>query len=195
MTKLVLLTAVFVLLAGSAAAQVRTVTDYFLAMPADVYSTDIEGKKITGKAALEKFRRSLIKIEDIRNGYLRLEGPWEGWAEIALFKKKDGSYIIGHAESGCGPTCSGFLKFYRYSAGKWTEITAQVIDLPDETEAARIFKEKGMDTSESGTEHYYRLPRVGTTVRMACNMCAETAEGDFILREYKWDGRRFSAVR
>ena len=89
-----------IVFASIAAAQPKTVTDYFLAMPADKYSKDIEGNEIKNKSELIKFRKSLIKIEDIKNGYLKLEGTWEGWVEIALFKKTDGSYVIAQAENG-----------------------------------------------------------------------------------------------
>jgi hypothetical protein len=87
------------------------VTDYFLAMPNAAYSRDASGTTIKGKAKVDAYRRSLIKIEDIKNGYLRLEGPWEGWAEIALFKRTGGGYIVAHAENGCGPACSGLSNF------------------------------------------------------------------------------------
>lgn len=183
------------LLSAGAAAQIKTVTDYYLAMPDDKYSTDIEGNKISGPAALEKHRRSLIKIEDKRNGYLRLEGPWEGWAEIALFKKKDGSYLIGHAESGCGPVCSGFVKFCTYAGGVWTDVTSSFFKEPSEADVTAIFEAKKIDIEESGTDVYYLLPRVGTTLRMACNMCRENGPSDFVLMSFKWNGVKFAAVK
>lgn len=195
MKNIILAVLVTAFLAVAAAAQVKTVTDYYLAMPDDKYSTDIEGNQIKGKAALEKFRRSLIKIEDKRNGYLKLEGPWEGWAEIALFKKKDGSYIIGHAETGCGPACSGFVKFYTYAGGNWTDVTEKVFAEPSESEVLSIFKSKKIDIEGSGTDFYYLLPRVGTTVKMACNMCREARSPDFVLRSFNWNGVKFAAVK
>lgn len=143
MRKILFLFATIIILPVFASAQMpKTVTDYFLAFPNDKYAVDFDGKKITNKAALTKFRKSLIKIEDTKNGYLRLEGAWEGWAEIVLFKKKDGDYLIAHAESGCGPACDGFVKFYTYKAGKWTEVTETVFPKLTETEIKKAFNDK-----------------------------------------------------
>jgi hypothetical protein len=176
-------------------AQPKTVTDYYLAMPNNVYSTDMEGNKITSKPTLTKFRKSLIKIEDIKNGYLKLEGTWEGWAEIALFKKTDGQYIIAQAENGCGPACVGFVKFWTYTAGKWTEITKQVFaDLSEKT-AAKAFNAKKPAADEAADEKgfsfYYLLPRQGKTLKVACNECTQSGAEDFVFMEYEWNGAKF----
>ncbi len=175
--------------------QTKTVTDFYLAMPSDVYSTDIEGNKITGKAALEKHRKSLIKTEDIKNGYLNLEGAWEGWAEIALFKKKDGSYLIAQAESGCGPACEGFIKFFTFKSGKWTNVTKQVFPNLSETQIKQAFITKKVDLEENGLSHYFVLPQQGTTVKMACNMCNNGDGEHFTLMEFTWNGDKFSVKK
>lgn len=174
--------------------QPKTVTDFYLAMPSNVYATDIEGNAIKGKAAITKHRKSLIKTEDIKNGYLRLEGGWEGWAEIALFKKKDGSYLIAQAESGCGPACEGLVKFFTYKAGKWTDVTKQVFPNLTEAQVKQTFIGKKLDLQENGTSHYFLLPQTGTTVKMACNMCSEDAN-NFTLMEFAWNGERFTVKK
>lgn len=196
MKKTIILCALLTMIfsASALAQQPKTVTDYFLALPNDKYSTDIEGKKITGKANLAKFRRSMIKIEDVKNGYLKLEGPWEGWAEIALFKKKDGSYLIAHAESGCGPVCDGLIKFYTYKAGKWTDVTKQVFPNLTEAQIKKAFTDKKIDTEENGLDSYYLLPQEGTTVKLACNQCSEEAN-DFVLMEFVWNGEKFTVKK
>ncbi len=176
-------------------AQPKTVTDYFLAMPDNVYSTTLEGKKVTGKPALTKLRKSMIKIEDIKNGYLKLEGAWEGWAEIALFRKNDWSYIIAQAENGCGPACDGFVKFWTYKSGKWTEITAQIFPEISQKTAAKAFNAKKPANEESADENgfpfYYLLPRQGRTLKIACNECTQSGAEDFVFLEYEWNGSKF----
>lgn len=193
MKKTILLFALLtVALAVNAAAQTpKTVTDYFLAFPADKYATDNNGEKINGATPLKRFRKSLIKIEDVKNGYLKLEGPWEGWAEIALFKKKDGSYLIAHAESGCGPVCDGFIYFYTYKAGKWTDVTFKVFPNLSEAQVKKAFADKKIDTSENDLNAYFLLPRQGTTIKMVCNECSEEAN-DFVLMEFEWNGEKFT---
>lgn len=144
------------------------------------------------KTGIVKHRKSLIKIEDVKNGYLKLEGAWEGWAEIALFKKKDGSYLIAQAESGCGPVCSGFIKFFDYKNGKWSDVTDQVFPVLTEARIKKAFVDKKIDTEETGANIYFVLPREGTTVRMSCNECSDTGDQDSILLEFNWNGEKFT---
>ena len=195
MNKLLLTVAILMLSATASMAQLRTVTDYFLAMPNAAYSRDASGAVIKGKAKVDAYRRSLIKTEDIKNGYLRLEGPWEGWAEIALFKRTGGGYIVAHAESGCGPACSGFVKFWTVSGGKWTNVTAGVFKELSDVDAAKLFNRKKAAEDETasaeGFSFYYLLPREGKTVRAACNECSNSGGDDFILAEWEFDGAKF----
>jgi hypothetical protein len=177
MKKLILFTALFFAFSLSIFAQPKTVTDYFLAMPNDLYSSTIEGKKITNKAALIKHRKSLIKIEDIKNGYLKLEGPWEGWAEIAL--------------------CDGSVKFWTYKAGKWADVTKSVFTQPTGKAVAKQFNATKGETDEaadeSGMPFYYNLPRQGKIMTLACNECSEVQDGkdDFTIFSYEWNGTKF----
>jgi hypothetical protein len=177
-------------------AQLKTVTDYFLAMPADLYSSDAKGNKVTGKTALANLRRSLIKIEDTKNGYLRLEGAWEGWADIALFKRTNGSYIVAQAETGCGPACTGSVKFWSVTNGKWGDVTRSVFTELKDAEAAKLFnarKAKGDETATANDfSFYYLLPREGTTLKAACNTCTEEGTDDFVFAEWKWNGTKFT---
>ncbi|MBL8182376.1 MAG: hypothetical protein JNL64_12285 [Blastocatellia bacterium] len=194
MKKLTLTAAIVITFAAAASAQLRTVTDYFLAMPNDVYSTDASGTKLTTKAAITKYRRSLIKIEDIKNGFIRLEGSWEGWADIALFKKKDGSYLVAHAETGCGPACSGFVKFYTVNAGIWTDVTGSVFKELTDVDAAKAFNRRKSEEDETASvddfNFYYILPREGRTIKAACNQCTES--DDLTIAEWDFDGAKFT---
>lgn len=197
MKQVIFLTVTVLTLVFNGIAQPKTVTDYFLAMPNDVYSTSLDGKQITNKLALTKLRKSMIKIEDIKNGYLKLEGAWEGWAEIALFKKNDGSYIIAQAENGCGPACEGFVKFWTYNAGKWADVTKTVFTEPTGKAVAKQFNvtkhAEDEAADESGMSFYYSLPRQGTVMRVVCNECSQVDDGkeDFTIFQYEWNGAKF----
>ncbi|MGI8639698.1 MAG: hypothetical protein ACR2MG_07065 [Pyrinomonadaceae bacterium] len=91
----------------------KTVTEFYLKLPA---------KYLQILEAIPN-RRSLIKTEDTANGYLRLESKdWEGWGEVALFKRANGSYVVAVTEYSCAPVCDGNLTFLDYKNGKWKEI-------------------------------------------------------------------------
>ncbi|MEP6925941.1 MAG: hypothetical protein ABI954_15845 [Pyrinomonadaceae bacterium] len=155
----------------------KIVTDFYLAMPNDNYSHPY-GREIKGKAAITKYRKSLIKIEDIKNGYLKIEpNEEEGWSEIALFKKTDGSYLVAHSQVGCGPACGGGTEFLTYAGGKWTDVTKQFFPaLTKEQKAAQ--------------DCLFELPRAGRILTMSCgNTEDDTEEGKVF--HFEWNGAKF----
>ncbi len=182
---------------STAAKEPRTVSEFYLALPARLsqirgnggglrhyfdggFAFSSGAERLTG-AALAKHRRSLIKIEDVNNGYLRLEGAWEGWSEIAIFKKAGGSYLVAVSQTGCGPGCSGEVMFLTYTNGRWSDVTRTVFP-------ADPFNSEG----------YFELPRTGTTVKLKCGADNEGLElepgecrGDTVLAEFKWDRGKF----
>ena len=182
-------------------AQPKTVTDYYLAMPDTEEFSFYRNAETTDKAALIKFRKSLIAMEDLKNGFLKLEGTWEGWAEIALFKKTDGSYLIAEMRADCGPGCEGHLRFFTYKNSKWNDVTYDY--LPKYGEIAMAFNQKrpkgtraanvaGDDTE--GFSFLYQLPRVGRSIKISCGMCIpkqNDPNDQFIFAEYIWNGAKF----
>ena len=176
-----------------AAAQTRpkTVTEFYLALPTsfnvvknleqspfrdgfffnDFYSNE----RNTSGAEIMKFRKSLIKIQDVQNGYMRLEGTWEGWVEIALFKKADGEYLVALSQVACGPGCQGDVMFLTYKKGVWTNVTKQVFP-----------------SSPSSDRGYFKFPRVGTTIDLICgDDGGEDCKDGSKLAEFKWNKTTF----
>ena len=71
-------------------------------------------------------RLSLIKYDRRENNFVRLGAKnFMGYAEIALFKKKSGGYLVAVNEYAQDKTCcDGGLTFYEYNKGKWKEVEA-----------------------------------------------------------------------
>lgn len=167
----------------AAFSQPKSVTDFYLAMPSNFYNF----AQVKGKAALAKYRRKNIKTEDIKNGYIRIESTdMEGWGEVALFKKKDGSYIIGQTETGCGPVCGGGIDFWTYKAGKWAKVSQQVFPFSD-ADIQKIFDAR--KTEEEDRAYYFELPRQGRTIVAKCDGC--DSSGDGVIASFGWDGAKF----
>ena len=82
--------------------QPRDVVDYYLLLP-DRYLL------LSGGA---QERDAAIKIRDIKNGYLRIEGAWKGYTEIALFRNPDQSAMIAVSNA---KAMKGFICVDRYS--------------------------------------------------------------------------------
>ena len=182
----------FILVVCSVAqTQLRTVTDFYLILPGSINGIrGTEDSEIPGfendfffyanernesRDAIAKYRKSLIKIEDVRNGYLRLESnDWKGWAEIALFKKVDGSYVVAISQVGCEPNCTGGILFATYKNGRWKNVTQQVFPL------------------SSQTQGYYQLPRVGTSVVRICgDKSSKSCVFGGELAEFQWNKEKF----
>jgi hypothetical protein len=184
---------VFMSFSIASAQQPKTVTDFYLALPSGTYDLRPKGEgdsylfresdNIKGKAAISTFRKSLIKTEDVANGYLKLQSiDWEGgWVEIALFKKTDKSYIVAVSQVECGPGCSGEVNFLTYANGKWIDVSGQV--------SPKLSREEGEATSEGC---YFILPRVGRTLKMSCGDSGD--DKDKVKAKefsFEWNGTSF----
>ncbi|MBS1792662.1 MAG: hypothetical protein JSS81_02340 [Acidobacteria bacterium] len=182
--------------AAPPAAQLRTVTDYYLALPDDLFALDDSGRTIRDRGALLKYRRSLIKVEDIQNGYLKLVGNWEGWGEVAIFKRSGGGYLVAASTVECGPVCNGVLKLQTYDGGQWSDVTDQYAPKINGKIILDGFGKNGGFNEElkSGDDlpYFYKLPREGRMLNVACNECdSDTGEGDFVVLTYEWNGDKF----
>lgn len=137
-------------------------------------------------------REQAVKIKDVPNGYLRLEGTWEGYTEVALFRKADGSALIGVILSECGPGCQQKVRFLEWDGAAWRDRTGEV--LPEVTPAMlaaayRAKKETGDEDFGQEVPAVYVLPRRGTMVRIQVQ--PEFSQREIILFELKWNRQRF----
>lgn len=168
--------------AGGFQKQPRDVVDYYLLVP-DRYLT-------LGGGAQE--RDTAIKIRDIKNGYLRIEGAWEGYTEIALFRNPDRSALIAVSNVSLGPGPEQKIYFLSYDGRAWIDRTKEVFARVPQSQIADLYKKKKSREDENYGEdvpHVYLLPRIGTTIKVA------TAPGftavEITLAELKWANGRF----
>lgn len=165
--------------------QPQSVIDYYLRLPS---------KYLTVGGNREQ-RLKAIKINDARNGYLRIEGDWEGFAEIALFKKPDRTYLIAVSDVQFGPGPDQRLYFLEYRNDQWTDRTREVLPaISNEAIAAAYMSKKAPGDEDFGQDvpHIYLLPRVGTTITIVT--APGLIERNITLLELKWTGSRFESV-
>lgn len=163
----------------------KTVTDFFYLLPEDQFAPP-EPQDGAKKQDLRAYRKSIIKIRDDRNGYLRLESSnWEGWSEIAIFKKTDGKYVIGISNVGCGPVCSSANLFFEYENGNWTDVTDAVWPITDEHLKAAYARHKITEDDEPGL--VYELPRVGRKIQGRTD-----GDREIVFFELTWNGSKFA---
>lgn len=68
-----------------------------------------------------------VTITDLKNGYLKIEGAFEGHIEVALFRKKDKSPILVISNTSCGPVCNSEISAYTPEDGKMIDITKDTV--------------------------------------------------------------------
>lgn len=167
----------------------HTVLDFFMLLTPEEFS------------AIEyiKNRKSIIEVQDIKNGYLKLNGnTWEGSGEVALFKKTDGSYLVALAETSCGPICSTSLKFLQYLDGRWLDVTDKVMpDLPNALLLSEYRRVTGYGGQFQTLPVLFDLPRIGKSIKVAVDSEGDDEpghpayEGDGTVLKLNWNGQRF----
>lgn len=176
-----LLAVVTFVLSTGAAAQAngpKTVIDYFSLLPDKYFTLEgcmRESDKDCSKARAE-YLKTYTEVEDIANGYFK--GGCDGaqsCIEMAIFKRPNGTYLVGLATS--GEMINDFY-FLNYTAGKWANVSSTAIP--------------GFSKN-----NWYELPRVGTTVRVYAKKITERgpdyeiSERGRKLYDLEWKSGRF----
>jgi hypothetical protein len=152
-TRFTLILVIIVFVAALASAQSkhpRTVRDFFMAIPAKYFSLDCCDTIKDRRKAMEKYLKTYLEVEDTANGFMRGggDGAQEGF-EMALFKRPNGTYLIGFYTFGEGGIeDTPWTIFLDYNRGRWTDVSHKLV--------SNYSKEKFV----------YKLPRHGTTVEV-----------------------------
>lgn len=172
-----------------AATEPRTVLDFYKLLPSK-YLNVPKGVKT---------RKPRLDVTDIANGYLSFvapsygdgDGAWESWAsaEVVLFKKNSGGYVVGVAQTETVTVSNTNLRFLEYNAGAWRDVTKKVS--PPITEKMILAALRRADPEEfknlldnSPMFVTYDLPRVGRSI-------VAKWDGNATLFKLNWNGERF----
>lgn len=164
----------------------KTVLDYYQLLP----------KEELALLETAKSREALLKTKDVANGFLGLESDsGQGFAQVAVFRKKDRSVVVGVSQMECGPICVGSVKFLQYQDGKWQDVTDALMPKATDEQILAAYnrlKKKGDDeyTLKDPPSFYWDLPRTGTTVRLLTGDSGPKT--DKVLMRFTWDGTRFT---
>lgn len=128
------------------------------------------------KKARAAYLKTFTEIEDPANGYFK--GGCDGGQsciEMAIFKRPNGTYLIGVATFA---EMINEFKFLDFDGGAWSDVSAEVV--PDYSK-----------------RNWYELPRIGTTMRVFENRIVEKGD-DFeatekgkLLYQLAWKDGKF----
>lgn len=141
----------------------KTIRDFFTLLPDKYFTLEgcmRESDKDCSKARAE-YLKTYTEVEDIANGYFK--GGCDGaqsCIEMAIFKRPDGTYLVGLATS--GEMMNDFY-FLDYKDGKWSNVSSMVVP-------------------QFSKKNWYELPRVGTTVKVYAKKIVEQGK-DYEISE------------
>jgi len=165
---------------GQQAKRPKTVREFFQLLPQKYFT--LEGcagnpTKANCDRARAEYLARFLEVEDTANGYMR--GGCDGAQScfhMALFKRPDGTYLVGLTTSQEMSQQSYFLE---YAGGAWRDVGARVVP-------------------GYGEDKVYELPRYGTTVEVFENRKVEGEgwrERGRKLYELAWKGGKFAVVK
>ena len=164
------------------AGEPKTVMDFFERLP-NTYFT-LEGCDPASdqdcKKARAEYLKTFTQVSDVGNGYFK--GGCDGaqsCIEMAIFKRPDGTYLVGVAtEFEMGNN----FYFLDYAGGAWNDVSAAVV--PDYSK-----------------KNWYELPRHGTTMKVYAKKIIEQGD-DFeasekgkLLYSLAWKEGKFTKVK
>ncbi|MEZ5428866.1 MAG: hypothetical protein R2747_21655 [Pyrinomonadaceae bacterium] len=141
--------------------------------------------------------RAKVAIEDLKNGYLKIEGAFEGYIEVALFRKKDRSPLLVTSINYCGPVCSSDVSVYQYRDGKMVSAPEATLPHPDEKEINRIYRKKKTKQDEEPEQYavplVFELPRYGRTIKVKVD--STYAPSDITIYQLDFKNDEFVLIR
>jgi hypothetical protein len=142
----------------------KTVRDFFNLLPQKYFEIGCCGvhDEPDSEKAHTKYLETFLRVEDTANGYLEGGGEaGQGGITMALFKRPNGTYVIGVSTANEMYDHNYFLE---YRNGKWYDISAKIIP-------------------QFGKNKFYSLPRHGTKIEVYSKKVIEKISEDQIIYE------------
>jgi hypothetical protein len=127
-------------------------------------------------------------VIDQKNDYISFDlRDVEGSGQFAVWRRKNGTDLIGYTTRGCGPECAtANLNFFESNKTDVTKKVMPAITAAQDKQMTALYIKKTKDQVD-GISTYLKFPRVGTTIQVV-----KGYEGDeVLLAQYKFNGVSF----
>ena len=134
-------------------------------------------------------------MKDVANGYLHLEGDFDGYSDVALFKLPNGRRVVAVVNTFCGPDCMQDMYFLEPTADGWSDRTKEVFAIPRETIVA-AYRAHGLalpDDPNATPPYLVSLPEKGRTITVYAHLEETNKDVDLLALELRGD--RFAPTR
>jgi hypothetical protein len=131
---------------------------------------------------------------DLKGGYARVTGAFEGWYEFVIWRMADGNDLLGSMSAGCGPVCSYDFDFQIMNEGKKVGDGFSVIPVDEINKQRDLLKPKIIDKygepEYPDYVFYYNLPQKGTAMDVYLVIGAD----DMTVKvcEMSWNKKEFT---
>ncbi|MEZ5424160.1 MAG: hypothetical protein R2682_13850, partial [Pyrinomonadaceae bacterium] len=155
----------------------KTIREFFMLLPTKYFNLEsCEAAKDKGcRKAKQEYLKTFLEIEDTANGYLKAscDGA-QSCLEMAIFKKPDGSYLIGLRSDFEMGSDSYFID---YNKGAWNDVGKKIVE-------------------GFSKDNFYAFPRNGTTVEVFEKLSPDTEPTSEVgkgrkLYDLEWKGGKF----
>ena len=152
----------------------------------------LEHWKSLPKSIYDTSERKIIN-QDTKNDYLEFNGGkngfWEGTGEFAIWRKKNGTDLIGITTTGCGPACITSELIFAIWNGK-TYSRNTVLPKPTSNQLGAmlsVYNKKRPEEKITLDQQswYIKFPQKGTSIEILEPL------GEFALGYYKFNGTGF----
>jgi hypothetical protein len=174
-TVFVLIIFVFSIKAQTRQNDSRNVLDYYKLLPSNVLDNEGAMAKVT--------------VKDTKNGYLKIEGAFEGYIEVALFRGKEGAAVLLVGTTYCGPVCGTDLEAKEHKKGEWFDLTDKILPKLTEEQIRAKFRKDRKDPKAEMVSFVYELPRYGKVIKIN-----DDESGDLIYK-LVWKNNRFVIIK
>ena len=133
---------------------------------------------------------------DIANGFARITGAYEGSDEFVIWRMSDGSDLVGHTSTSCGPVCSYHTVFYQCKDGKDEDVTGTILPWKEMEKHLAAVNEKvkaKYDLESDEPQFMFQLPQKGTDMDVWYSNNLNDFE--FIMMTLSWDKQKFSVKK
>lgn len=131
-------------------------------------------------------------ILDVKNGFARVTGAYEGSYDFAIWRMANGNDLVGKTSMGCGPVCDYDFYFYEIANMESKDVTETILPMSEiNSHLEKIRKkvtEKYMIEDEE-SQLLLKLPQKGTSMDVYISM--NYNEIEFPILNLTWNKEKF----
>jgi len=134
------------------------------------------------------------EVLDIKNGYAKVTGAYEGSYTFAIWRMANGNDLVGKTSMSCGPVCDYTYEFFEITPDGDLNVTKTVLPQKEISEHCKFMVDKAMAEEKMDqsvkSQMLFELPQQGTDIQVYLSL--NSNELEFPLLTLSWDKSKFT---